>query len=121
MTYGRETRDTKKPVRERVKVIRDNDLRDRLRDHKIFEHLNAERATPLLLNLAKKKGNAETLDVITDDHGLAFNNSDMRGEYIRDFYSTLYEKDNSVMGEIESFLGADICNHPLVMEIWKVN
>jgi hypothetical protein len=100
----------------KLKVIRDNDLRDRLRDHKIFEHLHAERATPLLLNLAKKKCNAETLEVITNDHGEVFDNSDMRGAYIKEFYSKLYEKDSSVAGEIESFLGIDICSHPLVAE-----
>ncbi len=99
-----------------LKVIRDNDLRDRLRDHKIFEHLHAERATPLLLNLARKKCNAETLEVITNDHGEVFDNSDMRGTFIKEFYSKLYEKDNSVAGEIESFLGGDICSHPLVVE-----
>ncbi len=100
----------------KLRAIRDNELRDKLRDTKIFEYLNAERATPLLLNLAKKKNKAETLETITADNGDKLHNTCTRGEYIRNFYSTLFEKDCSVTGEIEDFLGNDICNHPLVWE-----
>jgi hypothetical protein len=37
-----------------IKAIRDCDLRDRIKDIKIFECLNAEKATPLMVSLAKK-------------------------------------------------------------------
>jgi hypothetical protein len=42
-------------IENKLRVTRDNDLRDKLRDTKVFKYLNAERATSLLLNLAKKK------------------------------------------------------------------
>jgi hypothetical protein len=57
-----------------------------------------------------------SLEELTDDQGVAFDSVDARGEFVRDFYSKLYEKDDSVTGVIEDFLGVDICNHPLVME-----
>jgi exonuclease III len=37
-------------------TIHDNDLRDRILDIKIFECLNAEKATPLMVSLAKPRG-----------------------------------------------------------------
>ncbi len=43
---------------------------------------------------------AETLDFITDDHGVAFDNADTSGYFIRYFYSKLYENYNSLTGEI---------------------
>jgi hypothetical protein len=41
-------------VESEIKLIWDCDLRDRIRDIKIFECLNAEKATPLLVSLSKK-------------------------------------------------------------------
>jgi hypothetical protein len=39
----------------KIKDFIDNEIKLKLRDTKIFEYLHAERATPLLLDLAKKK------------------------------------------------------------------
>ena len=36
--------------------------------------------------------------------------------YITNFYSNLYRRDETVEGEIEDFLGPDVCQHPLVRD-----
>ncbi len=41
-------------IENKLKIKKDLLLRDKLKDIKIFECLNAEKATPLLLNIAKK-------------------------------------------------------------------
>jgi hypothetical protein len=45
-----------------LKTQSDIDLRERIRDIKIFECLNTEKATPLLVSLGKNKNNSESLD-----------------------------------------------------------
>ncbi len=49
-----------------LKIKKDNLLREKLRDIKIFECLNAEKPTPLLLSLAKKANTNESVNVIKD-------------------------------------------------------
>jgi hypothetical protein len=65
-------------------------LRDKVKDVKIFECLNAEKATPLLLNLAKKTGSGDNLNNICDNNGSNFVNDSDRNGYIKDFYCNLY-------------------------------
>ncbi len=90
-------------------------LRDKVKDVKIFECLNAEKATPLLMNLAKKTGNGDSLSNICDNNGSHFINDQDRNGYIKDFYCNLYQPDYNVQGTIEEFLGPDICAHPMVL------
>jgi exonuclease III len=98
-----------------IKLIRDCDLRDRIKDIKIFECLNAEKATPLMVSLAKKEQTKDSLDCITDGNGNEFERTDDRNKYIESFYTDLYKRDMNVHGEIEDFLGPAICGHPLVV------
>ena len=94
--------------------ILDQEVRDRLRDLKIFEILNSEWACPHFLDLCKKTAQDEKLSDICDDNGnIKLTGNDLQ-QYITNFYSSLYRIDNSVRGEIEDFLGHDISNHPLV-------
>jgi hypothetical protein len=47
-------RDAIADIENTLKIRLDNNLREKIKDIKIFECLNAEKATPLLLDLAKK-------------------------------------------------------------------
>ena len=71
----------------------------------MFECLNAEKASPHFLNIAKKTKTDDSTNVICDDNNLPFENSEKREEHILKFYSELYKKDNLVTGSIEEFLG----------------
>jgi hypothetical protein len=94
--------------------IIDNELKDRMMDLKIFDCLHAEKATSHFLNLAKKTSKGESLEKIRKPDGTAFETESERSEYITNFYSSLYRKDETVAGEIEEFLGPAACSHPLV-------
>jgi hypothetical protein len=102
-------------IENRLKIKKDLLLRDKLKDIKIFECLNAEKATPLLLNIAKKTWGDDSLSGIKCDDGADFPKEEARNHYILNFYSNLYKVDNNVEGSIEDFLGPDIANHPTVV------
>jgi hypothetical protein len=97
-----------------LQVFLDTDLRERMLEYKIFECLNAEKATPLLVSLAKKSGKGDSLDNIKNNDGVVFDNSEERQEFIREYFANLYKRDDFVHGSIKEFLGPDICNHPTV-------
>jgi hypothetical protein len=103
-------------LEQKIKDLKDNEIKLKLRDTKVFEYLHAEKATPLLLDLAKKNSkDTEKLENILDDAGSAFPDDNNRANYIKDYYSGLYLVDNIVTGTIEEFLGPAICEHPLVI------
>ncbi len=103
-------------VESEIKVIRDCDLRERIRDIKIFECLNAEKATPLFVSLSKKSQKKENLDCIVDNNGNAFNSPSDRNKFMEQFYTGLYRQDDEVQGDIDTFLGPTISRHPIVLE-----
>jgi len=80
--------------------IRDADLKNKLRDLKIFECLSAEKATPHFLNIAKKSKASDSIANIKNDDGADFQNEDARARHIVDFYSNLYKDDPTVSGDI---------------------
>jgi hypothetical protein len=82
---------------------------------KVFEYLNAEKVTPLLLDLAKRGTGDDRLDSIKQDNGLDFETDKERGNYIREYFTKLYCRDAWVGGTIEDFLGPDIATHPTVL------
>ena len=94
----------------------DTEIRDRLQDLKIFEILNAEKSNPHFFDLAKKSAAVEKLSDICDGNGNLLLSGEDLNHYITNFYSNLYRRDESVEGEIEDFLGQDICQHPLVRD-----
>ena len=94
--------------------ILDNELRDKLQDYKVFEVLNAEKASPHFLEICKKAIQGEVLLYICDDLGNSFPTADELNNYVTNFYKSLYRIDDTVQGEIEDFLGPEIVNHPMV-------
>jgi hypothetical protein len=93
-------------------LIIDNEIREKLLEIKSFECLHAEKPTAHFLNIAKKTANSASLDGIKNDDGANFDSDESRHEYITNFYSSLYRKDETVEGEIEDFLGPEIVEHP---------
>ena len=94
--------------------ICDNEVRDKLQDLKIFEILKSEKPSPHFIDIAKKPANIEKLSDICDTEGKVLLSGKDLNNYITNFYSSLYRYDDFVQGEIEDFLGQDICQHPLV-------
>ena len=68
--------------------ICDNEVRDKLQDLKIFKILNAEKPSPHFIDIAKKTANIEKLSDICDTEG----------NYITNFYSSMYRCDKFVQG-----------------------
>ncbi len=56
----------------------------------------------------------ESLEKVRKPDGTDFESENECSEYITNFYSSLYRKDETVEGEIENFLGPAACSHPLV-------
>ena len=98
-----------------LSTLCDTELRDKLRELKVYEILNAEKANPHFLELAKKSTTInENLSDISDAEGNVLATPEKLNEYITGFYSSLYRTDAAVQGEIDDFLGPDIRQHPLV-------
>jgi Reverse transcriptase (RNA-dependent DNA polymerase) len=66
------------------------------------------------LDVAHNVGKGDKLSNINDDLGEQFEDDESRNNYIVNFFSNLYRKDEEVEGSIEDFLGEEICNNPLV-------
>jgi exonuclease III len=90
------------------------ELRRLISKKKIFEGLTNEKPTKRFFEVAHNVGKGDKLTNILNEDGNPFANSDELGNHITNFYSSLYRKDQDVGGEIEEFLGEDICNHPAV-------
>jgi hypothetical protein len=86
---------------------------------KIFKCLNAEKPTPMFLNLAKKAKTNQKLENVKKPDGTPFTCNKERENYIVEYYSSLYKKPDGERiaydGCIEEFLGQDICSHRLVL------
>jgi hypothetical protein len=97
-----------------LRLIIDSEIRSKLSEIKCFECLHAEKATAHFLNIAKKTSRNTSLNDIKDPNGIDFANGNERNDHVTNFYSSLNRKDETVEGEIEDFLGLDICAHPVV-------
>ena len=93
-------------------------IQAKVKSMKIFECLNAEKPTPMFLNLAKKTKSNQKLENIKKPDGTVFSTNSERNDYIVNYYSELYKKP---IGErhdygncIEDFLGEDICRNRIV-------
>jgi hypothetical protein len=64
-------------------------IQAKVKSMKIFECLNAEKPTPLFLNLAKKTKNNQKLENIKKPDGTPFASDPERNDYIVDYYSVL--------------------------------
>ena len=98
--------------------ILDFNMRSELSELKKFEQLNAEKITPYFINLAKSTKNEDSLEQITNDDGIAFENTDDRSEHIVKSFESLYKppNDNILPPDcIKNFLGP-VCNNIIVEE-----
>jgi hypothetical protein len=95
----------------------DMEMRSELFKYKHFDILNAEKISPRFLSLAKIKAKEVPLSIIKDDNGMHFLRDLDRNNYIANFYAGIYKDDSSRRLEpdaIRNFLGADICESPVV-------
>jgi len=89
-----------------------------------FDTLNGERITPFFLKMAKGSHSVASMSEICDYNGLPFENVTDQKEFIRSHFANSFKKPedepDNLEGCIEEFLGDDICNHPLVLNL-KLN
>jgi hypothetical protein len=98
----------------KILEINDFEIRHLMGGKKIFDILNYEKPSKNFLNLAKVINKGDSLSVIKNDNGEEFETDNLREEYITNFYSNLYRKDEGIEGSIEDFLGEEISNSSLV-------
>ena len=74
----------------------DSELRDKLQELKIFEILQAEKANAYFWEIAKKTASIENLNDIQDEGGKILLSAEDLGNYITNFYSSLFRLDENV-------------------------
>jgi len=98
----------------------DIEMRTEIENLSSFEYLNDEKITPYFVSLAKCNKATATTDSICDSDGSPFPSSNLRNEYVRNFYADLYKiPDGQVPAPencIEEFLGPEICNSNIVRD-----
>jgi hypothetical protein len=67
------------------------------------------------LDVAKTKSSADSLTQLKNDNDEPFSTIQDIKNYVNNFYSNLYRKDETVGGTVEDFLGPEICTHPVVL------
>ena len=103
-------------IEKELTAIKETQIRDQMADMKVFEHLNAERASQHFLDLAKATKNEAELSDIRDAEGNVILEAKMLQDHITNFYRSLYRLDSGepLQGEIHEFLGEEILHHPVV-------
>jgi hypothetical protein len=87
-----------------------------MQEKKLFENLNFEKPSKSFIEISRAIKKQDDISCIKKNDGTPFENDNERNEFITNFYSDLYRKDDSVSGGIEDFLGEETCNHPLVRD-----
>jgi hypothetical protein len=100
----------------KIRTINDFEIRHKMSEKRIFENLNHERPSKSFLDIAKVIQKNDDISKILNDDNAAFATDSDRDDFITNFYSDLYRKDEGVGGSIEDFLGQEICAHPLVRD-----
>ncbi len=98
-----------------LSVLIELGLKKELENLKKFETLNDERIMPHFMSLAKNITKSETPTLIKDDNGSAFENLRDLGNYVEQYYKSIYIKNRNVIEtrgteQIENFLGEEIVN-----------
>ena len=103
-------------LEKQLNTEKETQIREKLADSKVFEHLSAERASQHFLNLAMATKEEHSLNDIKDDTGDVSLEGDVLNRHIPTFYRSLYrlEEQEDQQGEIADFLGPDIVRHPIV-------
>ncbi len=78
-------------IERKIQQIKNNELVNKLRDLRIFECLNAEKAMPHFLNIAKKTKSEAELSEVKNDDGSGFETDQAREAHICNFYGDLYK------------------------------
>ncbi len=99
-------------------VIEENELSFITDKNAAFENINTERITPFFLKVIKGNKDLSSQNSIKNHNGTPFYNDEERKEYIREHFAKIYAKDpiepDDLTGCIETFLGEDILNNPIV-------
>jgi exonuclease III len=113
LANGAEIADLESSLNELV----DNELKNKIKNMKLFEGLNSEKPSAMFLSIAKKR-NVGKLSGIKNNDNSPFLSTEDREEFIVKFYEQLYKKPadepECLAGCIEDFLGPDILNSDLV-------
>jgi len=83
-----------------LSVLIELGLKKELENFKKFETLNDERITPHFMSLAKNMTKSETPTLIKDDNGSTFENLRDLGEYVEQYYRSIYSKNRNVIETI---------------------
>ena len=98
--------------------IFEEEIKDKVQNYIKDDIVNKEKMCPKFLQIAKTS-KSESMAVIKDDTGRGFDCAKSRGEYIRNFYGSLYKVSANVEpnlnGVVRRFLGEEICNNPNVI------
>jgi hypothetical protein len=101
-----------------LNLIVDLEIRSELEKFKQYDILNTEKMMPRFLSICKARNKNDSLDIIRDEEGQPFRDEKSRDKHICDFYQKIYTPhigntplDNNC---IETFLGQEISNHPIV-------
>jgi Reverse transcriptase (RNA-dependent DNA polymerase) len=105
-------------LEESLVLLRDEELRAKINNLKIFEHIHNEKPSPLFLNLIKCRS-TDKLSSIRSDTGDVFKSESERHEYIVKYFERVYRKREDAdhvdfSNCIGDFLGAEVLNHPVV-------
>jgi hypothetical protein len=96
-----------------LNLILDAEFRSFVLDNKTFNVVNNEKPTEHFMNLARTKKAEASINSVVNEDGGNFEDELSRNEYIRNFYSNLYRKDELPERTIEDFLGP-AAEHPVV-------
>ncbi len=77
-----------------IEKVRERDLKVKLKNLKIFECLNAEKASPHFLNIAKKTCSEATPNDIKDENGNDFPSDEERENHIINFFRHCIKRKN---------------------------
>jgi exonuclease III len=102
-----------------LKRISEDAIRVSLETHPVFEHLHAEKMSPIFLKLAKGFNKNVSLNCVVDNNNLPFRCNTEREEFIVQYFENIYklpdDHPDTFEGCIEAFLGPQICNNPIIL------
>jgi Reverse transcriptase (RNA-dependent DNA polymerase) len=109
--------DTADTLEAKLAWLIDQELKSKIEHSSIFSYLNNEKMTPLFLKLSKIASKDASLSGINKDDGTHYNCDRDRHTGILNYYADLYKEKNPPREglTIESFLGEDIVNNPIVL------
>jgi len=103
-------------IENKLQRLIDNEMKQLVLDSKTFECLNNEKANQHFLNMAKIRAKEVGLEIIKKENGEDFNSKEEREDYIKNFWGSLYTKENLPLKNlsIAEYLGRDIVQDPIV-------